>query len=146
MATEIDLSNCACCSCCGNTVPTTLYATIDFDWVTGTDYLGVTATLTYNGGTGKWEGTATCNGNSFDVKIWCVSDSWFFDLVIGGTSYGVPSPTNTEGGATLVACDPFELGGLIATNYYADDFPFCGKTGTFPTGDELDSMTLTVIE
>jgi hypothetical protein len=126
-----------CCpitvSCCEEPWPRTLLATMDFDWLSGTDYLGVTATLEYVGvvgGNHTWTGPASCNGDDFEVQAWCDEETELpvFDLVKDDVSYGNPA-LNEPGGATMTSCDPLDIDGLISTSYTSAQFPFCGSTG-----------------
>lgn len=139
-----DLSNCCCGvfieGVCENRIPRRLYATMDFDWLTGTDYLGVTATLNYNLVSLKWEGGSLCNGDSFSITMWYDS-GWFFDLIISGTSYGNPA-LNEPGSGTLNSCDPFDFSAQISSGYDGNQFPFCGKSGS----DFITNFTIAVTE
>lgn len=132
-------------TCCApTTIPRTLFATMSFDWIFGTDYPAVTATLVYDDGSQRWKGTASCNGVVFEVQIYCDGSpfpgQWFFDLIISGVSYGVPG-AGTAGAANLLACDPFDLTGEISTDVNYSDFPFCGAVG-----DIMQEFFMTVTE
>lgn len=136
-------------TCCDPiTIPTTLFATMTWDWSPDPDY-STPVTLTYDSADQKWKGTTTCNGTSFELQMWCdgspTPGNWYFDLVKTGVSYGVPI-LNIPGGFSLRSCSPFD-GDTSIVNYYADDIPLCGgKTGTFPGGDYLTSLNIVVTE
>jgi hypothetical protein len=142
--TTWDLSACCCnvtVPCCGSeSIPRNLFSTLDFDWST-TDYFGITSTLTYDSGNDWWQGTATCNGSAFTVRLYCSTDVWLFDLIVGGVSYGNPS-INAAGGCGSVTCSPFEATGQISSGYPASMFPFCGQVDPAT----IDNFTITITE
>lgn len=97
----------------------------------------------------KWIQTDSCGGEPFDLKFWCVGDQWLFDLISSrnGQNYANPSAPGTAGGATLLSCNPFHLYGEITSpGIYADDFPFCAKSGSFPSGPTLNFFNFTATE
>lgn len=148
--TTYDLSNCCHCGiqtiCCGeNKVPSTLYASVTFNWGPAV-YSSITVTLTYNSGTDKWEGTGTCNGASFGFKLYCSdlydpgSPQWLFDLISGSTNYAVPF-LNQPGGFIITSCVPFEgFCQISSPGITATDFPFCG----YSNGEFLNFFNATV--
>jgi len=92
-----------------------------------------------------WSQSGSCLGHHFELRVYCRDDNWFFDLITptcnfgdpsGGVNYATPI-SNTRGGATLVSASPLHVHGEITTGFYAEDFPFCGKTSSAPIGDFL---------
>lgn len=149
MAITVDMTNCPCCVCCGDRYGANLHGlhvlTV-FDWNDG--HYEPSFNAFWNADEGKWTGTGDCNGQVFELKFWCNpgTNSWLFDLLSGGSNYANPAVPGTPGGATLLGCNSFFLYAQITAGYYADDFPFCDKGGSFPSGQFLNSFQLFVFE
>lgn len=138
-----------CCAVCVGNTHITYNAHTSFQWLGDPGPYTDSFNLSFGGATGgpedKWSGTSTCNGNRYRLNVYCVDEQWLFDLFLEpgdepeDVNYATPI-SNTPGGATLVSSGPdplVDVFGQITTGFYADDFPFCGKTGTFPLGDFL---------
>ncbi len=117
-----------CCNgvqtdCCSNPISETLIATVTgssaacYSGFVGNDY-----TLTYNSGTGKWEGTI----EGLTVKVYCDS-TWRFDITGDGTCSVIASPFNPT-----QQCTPFLL--QYATTADGGTGDCCTTTGGAGTG------------
>lgn len=93
-----------------------------------------------------WSGSANCSGHNYTVRVYCRNDAWFFDLITGGVNYANPAIPDTHGGATLISSSPVHVFGEITTGYYAEQFPFCGKTSSAPSGDFLNDFHFNMTE
>lgn len=108
-----------CCEC----VPTILHGTFSAGSGTCTCLNGVTVTLTYNSGSGAWEGTFTGCGGDTDVSFTCSSGlgNWLVEATghctIGSTAAG------------SFTCDPFQV-----------------SFNVIPSGCCLGGSTLTIVE
>jgi hypothetical protein len=81
------------------------------------------------------------------MRVYCKDEAWFFDLLDSlDNDYANPALPGDAGGATLLGSSPVHVFGEITSGYYADVFPFCGKSGGFPSGDFLNDFHFNMTE
>lgn len=128
-----------CCAVCVADLNFNYYCRVSFTW-DGIEHTQEFSLFQDNVGPG-WSNTALCDGVSYELDVYCEDEAWKFNLIKDGVNYGNPL-TNEPGGATLISGvgNTIDVYGEITAGYYADDFPFCGKSGSFPSGDFLNDF------